>query len=590
MPARFSVTRRSGTYNWQLRYYVPRRMQKAFGKEEVVRSLQTPDKGLADERALDVVKKIIAEVRAAQTPPQSPPKVVYFEPTDEQIEAAVREVYEAEVESDFEERADPDHMSLMGLGGKQSAKTYRAEAKRLRKAAAMGDFSVADLDYWSEHFGFDLSKNTAKQARFHQALAYALAEAAERWADHDMGKLGIKPALPELRRPKGHPKAAAVEVGAFAYDSKNDIADETNNVSIRELWESHERQLGSRVKPSTLLDRKVSVDLFSEFVGHRRSVSSITRADARKWRELLYKYPTMAAQRSVFKDKPFDEVVVLNEKLGYDPISATTVSKHLSGVSTFFKWLCVEGYIDRNIFDGLSPRLKLDGKKRAAFSEEQLRRLFKSPLFTGCSGEGNIIAYSTPGSFLVRDWRFWLPLMSAFSAARLSELAQLEVSDVRKIEGIYCLDINADGEGDKTLKSEWSKRLVPVHSQLLKVGFGRFVDNMRSKGAIRLFPELDRDSLGSFSYASKWFGKYLKRMEFEPNSRDEIPVFHSFRHSAVTQMGKELGDSEIQPLIGHEALTTTKGYREAATYSVEKRQRFIELIKYDGLNLRGISR
>ncbi|MEP1990926.1 MULTISPECIES: DUF6538 domain-containing protein [Rhodobacterales] len=297
MPKRYKVAKRSGTDNLQLRYYVPVEYQEAFGKREVVRSLKTTDSRLAHERALDVVKELDRKVKAAQTSNVEPDCGHFYEPSHEKIEAAAREVYESEVEADWEERSDPEHMRLMGLGGKISAKSYKREAKKLRQAASMGDFSVADIEYWSDHFGFQFPANNVKRNRFHKLLAYAYAEAAERWAKHDMGKRGGKPTTPELRRPK---LVAASPQGDTRPQKSDKIPDPSNSLdqpTLGDLWDSHERQRGARVKPATLTDRKVSVRLFADYLGQGTPVTSISKEDARNWRDLLYKLPTNSAQR-----------------------------------------------------------------------------------------------------------------------------------------------------------------------------------------------------------------------------------------------------------------------------------------------------
>lgn len=79
---RYKVTKRSGTHNWQLRYYVPRDHRAAYGRAEVVRSLQTTDKRLAEERALDIVRQLHQEVKASQEHPQTADLRNRFEPTD----------------------------------------------------------------------------------------------------------------------------------------------------------------------------------------------------------------------------------------------------------------------------------------------------------------------------------------------------------------------------------------------------------------------------------------------------------------------------------------------------------------------------
>lgn len=571
---------------------MPVAYQSAFGKPEVLKSLQTTVKSIADERALDVVKELNEKVKAASQLAGTPdskrhagPSDLKAEPSHAQIETAAREVYESEVESDWEERNDPEHMKLMGLGGKESSKAYRGEAKRLRQAAASGDYRVADVEYWSEHFGFQFVRNSVKENQFRKLLAYAYIEATERWAEHDLGKPGGKPSTPELRRPKaalGVSQAPAKPNMAATSQNGSTNADQ---LSLLDLWPAHEIQRGEGVKSATLSDRKQSMRWFTDFVGKRKPVSTITKEDARSWRDELHRLPTKATQRMEFEGRPFTEIIKMNEQLGHPAISTRTVAKHISGLKMFYQWLQDEGRVSENLFSGLAPTINRRGKKAAEFSDQQLIQLFRSPLFAGCAGTSNIRQYSSSGPTQIRDWRFWLPLMSAFSGARLGELAQLHVTDICQKDGVHYLDINDQGDPDKYTKSEWSNRIVPIHSELQKVGMIQYVEEQRSKGQTRLFPELQRSNRGYFDMTSKWFAKYFNQMAFDQDVRGHRPTFHSFRHSAIERMSQELDDHQIRPLVGHEETTTTKGYRDTQTYSITKRKQLIELIRYAGLDL-----
>ncbi len=46
------------------------------------------------------------------------------------------------------------------------------------------------------------------------------------------------------------------------------------------------------------------------------------------------------------------------------------------------------------------------------------------------------------------DFRYWIPLLALFTGARLSELAQLHKADIRKEQGIWCLNITENGGGN----------------------------------------------------------------------------------------------------------------------------------------------
>ena len=72
-----------------------------------------------------------------------------------------------------------------------------------------------------------------------------------------------------------------------------------------------------------------------------------------------------------------------------------------------------------------------------------------------------------------------------YSGARPGELCQLHVGDVRREGEIWVIDINA--HGDKRLKTESSAGLVPIHPQLIGLGWLDYVEHCRTRGQERLF-------------------------------------------------------------------------------------------------------
>ena len=56
---------------------------------------------------------------------------------------------------------------------------------------------------------------------------------------------------------------------------------------------------------------------------------------------------------------------------------------------------------------------------------------------------------------------------------RLNECCQLDVADIRLIEGIECFVITTETFGastEKKLKTENTERIVPVHPKLMEIG------------------------------------------------------------------------------------------------------------------------
>jgi integrase len=147
---------------------------------------------------------------------------------------------------------------------------------------------------------------------------------------------------------------------------------------------------------------------------------------------------------------------------------------------------------------------------------------------------------------------FWLPLLALFTGARRGELTGLRAADVAhdEIIGAVSIFITADRKAGKTLKTRHSARVVPVHPQLIKLGFLEFVEvAAKERGSNAwLFPEVAPGTTGAKAF-SKWFGRYIGQHGITargsvrrwPACRildlicpiDETNGLHQFRHSFI---------------------------------------------------------
>jgi integrase len=123
-------------------------------------------------------------------------------------------------------------------------------------------------------------------------------------------------------------------------------------------------------------------------------------------------------------------------------------------------------------------------------------------------------------------------LLGLFTGARLGELAPLTTADIttETLSDIAIITIREDLERGRTLKTLASRRVIPVHPELVRIGFLQFVESLRPKEGkeAQLFPLMTAGPRGGFGEAwSKWFGRYIRGARItNPDS-----VFHSFRHS-----------------------------------------------------------
>lgn len=153
---------------------------------------------------------------------------------------------------------------------------------------------------------------------------------------------------------------------------------------------------------------------------------------------------------------------------------------------------------------------------------------------------------------------FWVPLLELFMGTRANE-NYLRITDVVVDDAIPHFDI-VPFEG-RPLKNQSSKRRLPIHPQLIELGFLDYCQLVRASGECMLFPTWRfRDGgTASESPARRRFNKHLKRILPERMSRTDS---HTFRHNFETALSGVEGVSErvMLRLSGRTVGGTAAGY------------------------------
>jgi integrase len=151
--------------------------------------------------------------------------------------------------------------------------------------------------------------------------------------------------------------------------------------------------------------------------------------------------------------------------------------------------------------------------------------------------------------------RRWLPLLCAYSGARISEVCQLRGEDITQLSGLWFMKFDPAAGALKNINSE---RAVPLHPAIVASGFLEFVAAQRSGP---LFPGLAVDRFGNRGASgtriiSRWVrGLGISDVRISPS--------HSWRHRFKT-LGRRYGlmTDIINAITGHHRKTVADSYGE----------------------------
>ncbi len=291
-----------------------------------------------------------------------------------------------------------------------------------------------------------------------------------------------------------------------------------------ELWLSERRLegLGER----ELKRIKTYLELLLKTVGNKR-IESVRRVDANRFKDAL-----------VASDK-----------------SITTINNYLKRAKALYSWLGTRIDDLKNPFEGLLVKqLKAPSEQRQAFTTPEFERLQEA-----CVG--------------LPAYKQMIIQIACYTGMRQNEICQLYKNDIKQVGGVedrvWIIDVN-DSRPDQRLKNAASRRQIPISNKLVDagllewVGVGGGVDQP-------LFPELKHcPSRGRARYFTKWYGEWRKR--------NELPEFHSIRHTVATKL-KSAGIAEqfTAQLLGHAAGGMTYG-RYGKQVGVEQLGSLVDLL------------
>ena len=215
----------------------------------------------------------------------------------------------------------------------------------------------------------------------------------------------------------------------------------------------HELKQSGTVGDSGLTDYRGDFDQLI-WVSGNPTIDAMDKAFMVGLKDKLMRLPANIRKRPDLRGKLVDEVLALD----LPTQSPTTVRKKWTRLTSFFEWTFAHGYAETNPAKGMKPRAT--AKSYEKFTQNDLRALFDT------------VEYRDG---LFREaFQYWVPVIGLYSGARIEEICQLQLADVKHADGIPYFNFTAeidedqgDQDSPKRVKNESSNRLCPVHSEFV---------------------------------------------------------------------------------------------------------------------------
>jgi hypothetical protein len=303
-----------------------------------------------------------------------------------------------------------------------------------------------------------------------------------------------------------------------------------------------------------------------------------------KWGR-LHKFGNMAVP---FDEDKYPELDDTSKRSGRTINSYLTKLEAAADALKTTYWMPRQGY--GRVISFAAARIKIVdddvGEARVPLTEEALRALYSLPLWRGGGGHLKRL-HLVESPIIYQDAAYWVPLLGTYAGLSREEACGIELADVHVDAEIPYISISAnmtkskDGKKPGGLKRASRRRALPLHSEILRLGFAKYVEAIRAEGHACLFPELygkrrSGDTMeawkkpgGSQFYARAWRGIIDATHAISPlpkTSNGKYADFHSQRTFHYSVMAAEnVNETLLARHIGHSAKSTGgKNYNKRA--------------------------
>ncbi|MCA0207316.1 MAG: site-specific integrase [Proteobacteria bacterium] len=529
---------------WVVRVTVPDDLREIVGKRELVHYDLPPDVKARERKAIAVINSFYATIDEAR---------VILDSRRPTLSTAAKAHYRAELQRDDQARAikSTRHPEFE----RYSRSVYANKLRLLVAGRVEGDEAEALIGFAVDDLKAKGLAPDAKRSELLRLLAEVQLEALNVFAERDDGKIKVSaPTLPALIEPDREPHETTSRVNG------------TGATLSQVLTAFHKERAagGSSLSAKTISEHKTAVRMFEEFMGGEVRITGVRKQDIVAYKQALLETPVRAAQR--FPGLTLPQAITANKKraVPFETLDPKTINvKWLSHLSSLLTWALKNCFIDTNPAKGVkvdTGKDEHDEPSRVNFDPADLRRIFGDAIF------------ANPKTYGTRQWAL---LVALYTGARSSsEIARIKLADIYEEDGVPVIYLSGAS------KNKHSKRLVPIHRDLIDLGLIDYAKALRERGEVLLFPDWQPEDK-----INRWF---LRTFLPCVGINDSRKVFHSFRHTLKTALVRSGCPRDVSDNItGHKDQSVAADYIHEAP--VKRMAEALNMVNSDlpipGLNL-----
>lgn len=293
------------------------------------------------------------------------------------------------------------------------------------------------------------------------------------------------------------------------------------------------------------------VKLFIRATGITK-ITDVEQQHLKYFKGVLQRLPRHYGKSPKDADRSIDEILARADDLPEDEVGLAprTINGHLDRFDLLLRTAKSENLkVSDSIELGLLrvPETKRDRDKREPFTVDDIRKVFRHTVWTGCHRADR---RHLPGKLVMQDGLYWGPLMAAYGGARREEILGLAPEDFCEIDGIPCYHIRDNAH--RTVKTLSSERLVPIHPHLIELGLLNHVTERRKARETAIFPEL-KPTNDTETFGDKIFYNWDRALDIQLEGNPKGLCFHSLRHYVIGFLkgDKTVSEKERRDLVGH---------------------------------------